>query len=723
MKTAIHLKNWKSDVLSGVIVALVSIPISMGYAQIAGLSPVYGLYGSLLPIFVYALLTSSPQFVVGVDAMPAVMVGNALAGMGLALGSAEAVALVPVISLLTGAWLVLFWLFRVGNAVKYISTPVMGGFISGVGLTIILMPLPKLFGGDPGTGELPALVRHLALQLPAFHPFSAALGFGTVLLILVGKRLAPKLPMAVIMLLLGGLLTAVFHLDRFGVRLLPSVKQGLPTFLLPDLRLLGGRAADLVLLSLTVALVVMAQTLLASNNYARKYGDRLDTRRELLAYAAAELAGSVVGCCPVNGSVSRAGIADQFGCRSQLMGLTAAAVMLLVLLFGTGLLRFLPVPILTGIVVAALIGTLELKLARRLWHSSKRELLIFLTAFFGVLLFGTIYGVVIGVVLSFFSVAVGAVMPPRAFLGRIPGHEGFYDLRRNRSARPISGTLVYRFSGNLFFANFGAFRQDIEGSLTPEIRQIIVDASGVGSIDTTAAEHLVALEKSLRQRGVRLYLTGHVGALNDQLRRLGAASLIESGAVRRTPALALRDAGLEEPYPLTEGSPGGQTQRDESESYAEFEWLYGAHADEKLESLAGEIAHQLARQPGLTLAEAEKRSSWGRVGLFDEELLLDYVEVNLEEMAEEGELEIGKLDTLEEQVEQMRPELDEAMTQLPEGTQEYISEHNEELRKRLARQHPSEYEHLLQHRSEQRQRPDRRRDAATDPPEAGQLLQ
>ncbi len=699
MKTAIHLKNWKADVLSGVIVALVSIPISMGYAQIAGLSPVYGLYGSLLPILVFALLTSSPQFVVGVDAMPAVMVGNGLAGLGLTLGSPEASALVPVISLLTGAWLLLFWLFRAGKAVKYISTPVMGGFISGVGLTIILMQLPKLFGGEPGTGELPALIRHLAAQLPAFHPLSALMGFGTVCLILISKKLAPKLPAAVILMLLGGLLTALFPLDRLGVRLLPAVKQGLPGLMIPDLRLLGGRASDLILLSLTVALVVMAQTLLASNNYALRYGDRLDARRELLAYAAAELAGSAVGCCPINGSVSRAGIADQFGCRSQLMGLTAAAVMLLVLLFGTDLLRFLPVPILTGIVVAALIGTLEGKLARRLWQGSKRELLIFLTAMLGVLLFGTIYGVVIGVVLSFFSVAVGAVMPPRAFLGRIPGHEGFYDLRRNRSARPISGTLLYRFSGNLFFANIGAFQQDIEGALTPEIRQVVVDAAGIGSIDMTASERLASLEKDLRKKGVRLYLTGHVGALNDQLRQLGAASLIESGAVRRTTALALRDAGLDEPYPLSEGGAEGRSQRDESESYAEFEWLYGSHAGEKLEALAGEIAHLLAAQPGLTLAEAEQRSSWGRVGLFDEELLLDYVEVNLEEMAEEGELESGALDTLEEQVEQMRPELDEAMTQLPEGTQEYISEHNELLRKRLAQQHPAEYGHLLEHRS------------------------
>ena len=247
MHSQIRFNNWKSDVMSGIIVALVSIPISMGYAQIAGLSPVYGLYGSLLPILFYGLLTSSPQFVVGVDAMPAVMVGNALTGMGFMLGSSEASSLVPVISLLCGLWFVVFWLFRAGRVVKYISTPVMGGFISGIGATIILMQIPKLFGGDPGTGELPRLTIHLYHQLQSFHLLSAILGFGTVLIIQVSKKKMPRLPMPVFMMVVGVILTAGFHIDRYGVRLLPAVESGLPRLMLPDVRLLQGKASDLML--------------------------------------------------------------------------------------------------------------------------------------------------------------------------------------------------------------------------------------------------------------------------------------------------------------------------------------------------------------------------------------------------------------------------------------------------------------------------------------------
>ena len=706
----IRLKNWKEDVLSGVIVALVSIPISMGYAQIAGLPPVCGLYGSLFPILFFGLITSSPQFVVGVDAMPAVMVGSALTGMGYVLGSEEAVLLVPVISFLTGLWFLIFRFFRAGRVVKYISMPVMGGFISGIGATIILMQIPKLFGGDPGTGELPALLRHLAGQLRAFHPLSAVLGAVTVTVILAGKRIAPKFPFPVLMMGIGVVLTAAFHVDRYGVKLLPSVPPGLPGIRLPALALLAGHARDLTALSLSIALVVMAQTLLASNNYALKYGYQLDTGRELLAYAAAELAGSLVGCCPVNGSVSRSGMADQFGCKSQLMSVTAFVTMLAVLLFGTGLLRYLPVPMLTGIVIAALAGILEIPMAKRLRKTNRKEYLIFLTAFFGVLFFGTIYGVVIGVALSFFSVVVRAVVPPRSFLGQIPGHEGFYDLNRNRSARALRNTVIYRFSGNLFFANVDAFVNDLESSIQPDTRQIVVDGSGVGNIDITAADRLVQLEQRLRSRGIRLYLTEHVGSVNDQLRGMGAEILIENGTVRRTVALALRDCDMEAPY-LLEGMErsGEGSARDEKESYAEFEWLFGSDADEKMNALAAEIARLLSQNRGMTLAEAEHRSSWGRVGLFDEDTLLDYVELNLEEMEEAGAIASLQLEELEDQVEQMRPELPGSDAEVSPKTREYMRNHSEQLRQRMAQRHPRQYENMLRHRRELAARRQKRR--------------
>ena len=234
---------WGKDIFSGVVVALVSIPISMGYAQIAGLPPVYGLYGSLLPILLYGLLTTSKQFVIGVDAMPAAMVGGMLAEMSIA-DQNEILSLVPIITLFTAIWFFVFFFCRAGRIVNYISMPVMGGFISGVGLTIILMQVPKLYGGTPGTGEAVALIRNIVSELSNWNLLSGILGFGTIIILLVCKKLIPKIPMTVVMMCFGALLQILFKLDSYGVKTMPLVESGLPAIIIPDFSVLDGRIPD-----------------------------------------------------------------------------------------------------------------------------------------------------------------------------------------------------------------------------------------------------------------------------------------------------------------------------------------------------------------------------------------------------------------------------------------------------------------------------------------------
>ncbi len=582
-------RHWGKDIFAGIVVALVSIPIAMGYAQIAGLPAVYGLYGSVLPILLYGILTTSPQFVVGVDAMPAAMVGGLLAAMELEAESEQAMAVVPVMTFLVAGWFIVFRIFKAGRVVTYISTPVMGGFLSGVGLTIILMQVPKLFGGVPGTGEVFGLLYHIAEQLPQFHLLSFVLGIVTIAIILTAKRYIPKVPMTVVMLVGGAVLQYVFRLDRYGVKLMPQVQVALPVLHLPDEELFVEYLDDMVIQAFGIAGVIMAQTLLASGNYAAKYQDKLDPNRELLAYAAMNLAGGVTGCCPINGSVSRSGIADSLGCRSQVMSVSAALTMVLVLLFGAPLLKYLPVPVLTAIVITALMGILETKLFKQLWRVSRNEWFVFMTAFVGVLVFGTLYGVIIGVLLSFGEVAVRAVVPPTAFVGRIPGRNNFYSLKRNSEARPIKNTVIYRFSGNLFFANIDRFERDIEQAIRPDTHQVVVDARGIGTVDITAATRLVRINRGLRKRGIHFYLTEHDGSLNDQLRRLGGEELIESGAVRRTITLALREAGLEKPYELEmdevceDSLAMSEEDKQEDRHFSEFEWAFGSEAANRME--------------------------------------------------------------------------------------------------------------------------------------------
>lgn len=689
--------NVKNDIIAGIVVALVSIPIAMGYSQIAGLPVIYGLFGSIFPVLVYGLMTSSPQFVFGVDATPAALVGGLLATMGIATGSDEAMTIVPVITLVVSIWLFIFYIFRAGRLVNYISTPVMGGFISGIGVTIILMQISKLFGGNAGTGELFVLISHIWTQLGSFHMFSAVLGFGTVVVILVAKKLAPKFPMSVVLMIASAIATAVFNLGDYGVKLLPHVEREMPKISIPPVNLYVEHAGDIILLGLTIALVIVAQTLLATNNYGLKYDYKIKNNREILAYGAGNLVAAVIGCCPINGSVSRTGIADQYGCKSQLMSITSAITMILVLLFGTPFLEYLPVPVLTGIVIAALIGILEIKLAKKLWKTNRTEFLIFMVAFFGVLIFGTLYGVIIGIILSFIAVIIRAVVPPKSFIGVIPGHDDFYNLDRNRNARPIQNTVMYRFSGSLFFANINKFQEDIENAIMPDTKQVIVDGSGIGSIDITAADRLVIMYKSLKKRGVHLYLTEHVGALNDQLRALGAGVLIEEGVVRRTMTLALRDAGIVRPYPLEGIDASAVNDKvEDSERLAEFEWAFGADAEDVMDRLALEIADNIAHtdiRQEEAIKQAENQVSWGRIGLFDEDEILDRLELHIQEIAEKSGYDAKEL---EDKIEQRRVTVEYKLMKINPEALEMLKKHRKQMEAHFKETNPKAYAHMME---------------------------
>lgn len=299
------------DIFSGIIIAAVSIPISMGYAQISGIPAVYGLYGSVLPILLFALFSTSRQFIFGVDAAPAAIVGGALSTLGIAAESEAAMDYVPAIALFAGLWLFVFFLLHADKIVDFISTPVMGGFISGIAVTIILMQIPKLMGSPAGSGELLELAEHIFAAAKNISWLSLCMGLGALILIRIFKKLAPKFPMAIAIMALGVLSTVVFHVDEKGVVLLQSVERGLPSLVIPDfgnvdLTQAAGRG-------LMVAVVIMAETLLAENTFAFRNDYKLNDRQEILACAAGNIAAAAVGCCPVNGSISRTSLNEQYG--------------------------------------------------------------------------------------------------------------------------------------------------------------------------------------------------------------------------------------------------------------------------------------------------------------------------------------------------------------------------------------------------------------------------
>ena len=686
------LRNYKKenlgkDILAGLIIMAVSIPISMGYAQIAGLPAVYGLYGSVLPILFFAVFSTSPQFIFGVDAAPAALVGSALLSIGIESGSEEAMRAVPVLTLFVALWLFAFSYMKAGKLVNYISAPVMGGFITGICTTIILMQIPKLFGGSAGVGEFFELAVHIGESLEKLNLPSLLLGLFALFILLLSKKLIPKFPMAVLLMAAGACMTKFLPLKKWCVVTLSAVDPGLMPFALPDLSVIPVREA--VTISLSVAIVIMAETLLAENSFAQKNGYRINDNQEIFAFAMGNLIAALTGCCPINGSVSRTAMGEQYQARTQLTGIVAGISMLVLLLGGTGFIGYLPVPILTAIVISALLGATEFDLAIRLWKISRTECMIFVGAFIGVLFLGTINGVLIGILLSFAEVIIRTAKPARCFLGIQPGHRHFRDLKESSQIHAVSGVLIYRFSSNLFFANIQVLRQDIEDHVTQETKAVILDASGIGSIDITAADGLDILCKSLQKQNIRFYITEHIAGLNEQLRKLGLGYLIEEGHVRRTIHIALKDMGIGRPYPLEGGVDN--TERSASRKRAdnrvqEFVWAFGQDAESVIEK---QIEKQIEQLKETGDVEALLHGRWAHMEELDEDEWLEHLEEHLKEIVNIS----GKDEqTLAEKIEAHRKEVHDRIAQEHPELAQKFRERRHILDAHLKERRPEVYE-------------------------------
>ena len=401
------------------------------------------------------------------------------------------------------------------------------------------------------------------------------------------------------------------------------------------------------------------------------------------------LLASLTGCCPINGSVSRTAMGEQYQGKTQLMGIVAGISMMALLLCGTGFIGYLPVPVLTAIVISALAGATEFELAARLWKVSRTECLIFAGAFMGVLFLGTINGVLIGIILSFSEMIIRTSKPARCFLGIQPGHRHFRDIEEGRQIHEVKGIVIYRFSSNLFFANVSVLQKDIENSLKADTKAVIIDASGVGSIDITAADRLVILQKSLEEKGIRFYITEHIADLNEQMRKLGIGYLVEAGCARRTIHIALKDMGINRPYPLEGGVDNEEisgSRKRADNRVQEFVWAFGKHTEEEIEKQIVNQIKQLKKDVGEIDVEKLMHGAWTHMEELDQDEWLEHLEEHLKEIVNIS----GKDEkTLAIKLEEHRKEV-----------YEHISEHHPELAKRFKERRHILDEHLKERRPE-----------------------
>ena len=571
----------------------------------------------------------------------------------------------------------------------------MGGFITGICTTIILMQLPKLLGGSAGTGEFFELAEHIAETMHNINIPSVILGVLALIILSVSKKIVPKFPMAVVLMGVGAVMTYFLPIREYGIKTLDKVNTGLPQWTLPDFSVLPLR--DVIIVSLSVSVVILAETLLAENNFAQKNGYRINDNQEILAFSMGNLAAAFTGCCPINGSVSRTAIGEQYQGKTQLMGIVAGISMMLLLLFGTGFIGYLPVPILTAIVISALAGATEFELAFRLWKVSRTECMIFVGAFMGVLFLGTINGVLIGIILSFSEMIIRTSKPARCFLGIQPGHRHFRDLQESSQIHAIEGVIIYRFSSNLFFANVQILQRDIEDNIKDDTKAVIIDASAIGSIDITAADRLAILYKNLKEKEIKFYITEHIADLNEQMRKLGIGYLVEAGCARRTIHIALKDMEINRPYPLEGGIDNDEisvSKKRADNRVQEFVWAFGRHAEEEIEKQIANQIKQLKNENG----DVEKllHGLWTHMEELDQDEWLEHLEEHLKEIVNIS----GKDEqTLAAKLEEHRTEVYERIaSQHPELAKRF-KERRHILDEHLKERRPEVYELVMKLRS------------------------
>jgi high affinity sulfate transporter 1 len=518
-----YRRSWlPRDVVAGIVLTALLVPAGMGYAEASGLPAIYGLYATIIPLVVYAVVGPSRILVLGPDSSLAPLIAAAI--LPLAAGSdAEAVALAGMLAILSGVLCVLAGLARFGFIADLLSKPVRYGYMNGIALTVLLSQLPKLFGFSiDAQGVIPkaqAFVREVADG----KTNTTALGIGVACLvvILACKRWRPRIPGVLVAVVGATVAVGAFGLaQRYDLAVVGPLPKGLPSFELPSVS--ANHLGVLVAGAVGIALVSFADTSVLSRTFAIRGGYRVDPNQELVALGTANVAAGLFQGFSVSSSSSRTPVAEAAGAKTQLTGLVGALAIALLLLFFPNLVQNLPDSALAAVVISAAIGLIEAAGVRKLYRVHKMEFALSIVCFLGVAVVGVIQGIFIAVGLALLDFIRRAWRPYDAVLGRVDDLKGYHDITRHPDARRIPGLVLFRWDAPLFFANAEVFadrlRLAIASSPTP-VRWVVVAAEPVTDLDTTAADVLRELDKELAAEGIDLRFAEMKGPVKDRLKR------------------------------------------------------------------------------------------------------------------------------------------------------------------------------------------------------------
>jgi len=515
-----YRRDWlRADVQAGFSVAAVALPVSIAYAQLAGFSPVIGLYSTVLPMIVYALFGSSRQLIVGPDAATCAMLGATLMPLA-APGSDAYQAYAMSLTLITGLLCVVASRFRFGFLADFLSRPILIGLLNGVAITILVSQSGKMLGLSLAGKDTIGQAWSLLIQLHRLHWPTALLSAGTFAAFFLVKLSWPRAPAALFAVAGAVFATWMLRLADRGVVVVGALPTGLPTWVAPALphELLG----TLMPAAGALALITFSSGMLTSRSFAAKNNYHVDGDQEFFALGLSHLASAACQGFAVSGSSSRTAVNDANGGKSPLVSIIGALVILLVMLFFGHVLALLPIAALSTILVAAAISLIDFGGLRELRHFSRGEHAIAWSTVAGVVLFGVMSGILLAVAIALLYFLSQVRRPAEQQFGRIDGRDGFYELAHYPEAHAIPGLLFYRFESPLTFFNADYFRQRIVHlTQSQHPRWTVIDAISMTKTDITGFLAIDEVRRTLEQQGTQLVITGRTPQLIKLMTRAG----------------------------------------------------------------------------------------------------------------------------------------------------------------------------------------------------------
>jgi high affinity sulfate transporter 1 len=530
--------NFRFDLIAGLSVAAVAVPVGIAYAQLAGFSPVVGLYSSIMPLIVYAVFGTSRQLIVGPDSATCALVAAAVAP--LAAGDADLyLSLSITLAFLTGLLLVAGSFLKLGGLADFLSTPILVGFLNGIAISIMLGQIAKIFGFPIEAGGMLPRLWEFATKIELTHLPSLAVGIASFGVLLISEKTLPRIPSAMVAMVVAGAAVKILGLDAFGVKTIGAVSGALPHMRLPAFRIdmlpsLFAEAAGVALVSFS-SLMPTARSFAAKNDYD------VDGDREMAALGLANIGCAFSQGFAISSADSRTAVGDAAGSKSQVTGLVAAAAIAAVLLFLTGFLQYIPTATLGAVLVSAAVHLIDVKTLRTLWQIDRREFGLSVLATLGVVGVGAIQAILVAVSLAVIRFVRLVSRPKVEILGTAKGIAGFHAVDRHETANTVPGLVLFRFNAPVVFFNAPYFKRqalkaaDDEGT---SLKWFVLDMLPINMIDATGLFAIDEVMTVLAARGIRCVAAGR----QTEWRHWRQGRKLEMNALKATTFPTLRQA-------------------------------------------------------------------------------------------------------------------------------------------------------------------------------------